>query len=444
MGLRVAVDLQGRPLRTGTGRVVSVGTAAVSPPVSTEWAGANSGLPWMFGGYSGLSNLEALATNPSGGKVRYLDVPQMFSPYPKSWNGWQQTMADALVQNTHHGYLTRSNNPSPAWSFAVGPFSLGHSSTRYQRLQAQWPSQIGTIAADRWINPTVPVGFTQNSTATMDQKIQMALDVYGYASIGHFDHLWALMWQGLKQYYLIPYGLSSKRLILRPWWEGDSTWHWDSAETDGEIRTQSFKVCKTTSDANTCKLCFQRFCDVARTELPGVQMHFNPLTNSGMTIDGTISVPLKIQDWINPSTWDIIGPDYYDSKSTIKPNAPGDANARQLYTDRWNSFVNDTGDNGTLAGLNTWLNYVRNTARAINPNVRFGVGEWGLWDDTSSTDSGDDFVFIEKMYEAFAANSDIMAYESYFNKLSRHLITKSPSTHPYSEAAFTAKYGTRT
>jgi beta-mannanase len=43
----------------------------------------------------------------------------------------------------------------------------------------------------------------------------------------------------------------------------------------------------------------------------------------------------------------------------------------------------------------------------------FAVPEWGLV--RSSGGGGDNPFFIQKMYEVFAANADILAYEAYYN-----------------------------
>jgi hypothetical protein len=46
---------------------------------------------------------------------------------------------------------------------------------------------------------------------------------------------------------------------------------------------------------------------------------------------------------------------------------------------------------------------------------KLGVGEWGVASCTSSGGGGDNALYIQEMYNTFAANRDVMGYEAYFD-----------------------------
>jgi hypothetical protein len=424
--------------RTSAGKV-SVTVTQASP----LWAGPNSKLPWHSGGWSRLADLRSLRTNPSNGKIRHLDMAELFFPQG-SWDRWGAFAASWISDYNGHTETLLANNGA-SMIIAIRPFSCGvatgnDASTWQSRTLATWPAK-GSIAKTAWISARIPVGYSPSITNPDTQKAQ-AMDVWQHAADGHFDHLWG---PGLTEWYdayIVPNNFQSRRIVLRPFWECDGSWVYGQTHS---LYEHSINCARNAADAVIIKAAMQRFADVARESIPGVFLHFNPLRGGGMPAG------LRINDFIDPATWDILGPDYYDIDDfggNTKPASASDPDARAIYEQRWNDQLNQTGANGGLKGLGTWISYIRNTALPINPNIRLGIGEWALWASTgpgSKPNGGDDnFVFIEKMYETFAANADIMAYEIYFNKHPYHHIGPSGSgtPHPMASAAYSAKYAT--
>ena len=50
------------------------------------------------------------------------------------------------------------------------------------------------------------------------------MDVWQHAADGHFDHLWDAGLRGMRQGYIVRYGLQDRRVVLRPFWESNGDW----------------------------------------------------------------------------------------------------------------------------------------------------------------------------------------------------------------------------
>lgn len=81
-------------------------------------------------------------------------------------------------------------------------------------------------------------------------------------------------------------------------------------------------------------------------------------------------------------------------------------------------------------GLVTWAEF------ADQHDKMFAVPEWGLsngWTSTNNCVDRDNPLFIENMMRFFDEHADILAYESYFNSASRHMLYP-PGQVPYNAA----------
>jgi hypothetical protein len=85
-------------------------------------------------------------------------------------------------------------------------------------------------------------------------------------------------------------------------------------------------------------------------------------------------------------------------------------------------------------GLQYWFNF------ASAHGKKFSVPEWGL-QPTASDGAGDDPAYISDMYNFFASNSGILAFESYFNDTGSSLY--GPDQYPNSAAEYAKLWGTQ-
>lgn len=132
--------------------------------------------------------------------------------------------------------------------------------------------------------------------------------------------------------------------------------------------------------------CFRRIVDAIRSTGPDVQIDWSINSNasqwpaSGNPYDA----------YPGDAYVDIIGMDVFDAFPAVHTEAEWDARCDEIF------------------GLCTMLAFARAHAK------RAAVGEWSV---TSCGDDpgGDNPFFVEKMFETFAANADVLAYESYFH-----------------------------
>lgn len=385
-----------------------------------DWEGPRSRLARYSGGYSDLTALEALRKNPANNRVRELDMAQQFGKYG-SWDTWGGSGAEWAGTSFHTWMVGRS---CPAMNIAIRVFSAAQDSavpvsSLLGRIPASWPAR-GSLPANAWVSPRVPVGY--RTGLTLAQQRAQAMDVWQHAADGHFDHLWDAGLRSMRTNYVVAYGLTDRRAVLRPFWESNGAFVYG---TNHAIYAATMSCGTTAADATIIKSATTRFCDVARDAWPGCLLHFCPLPG-GQTSQA-------ITSYIDPAVWDVIGPDYYDlGLQKGPPYSDGS------WDDRWTVQSNATGPGGGPKGIVRWVDYVRGTGR------RFGTGEWGVWPlGDSNYGGGDNPTFIRKMFQLFEANADIMAYEVYFNSASNHhRLALTGSDYPNASAAYREMWAT--
>jgi beta-glucanase (GH16 family) len=76
---------------------------------------------------------------------------------------------------------------------------------------------------------------------------------------------------------------------------------------------------------------------------------------------------------------------------------------------------------------------------------KLGVGEWGVASCSASNGGGDNPFYIQKMYDTFLANKDVMGYEAYFDNPDAGNVCSSlvhGSQNPQAAARYKALFGT--
>jgi hypothetical protein len=148
----------------------------------------------------------------------------------------------------------------------------------------------------------------------------------------------------------------------------------------------TFMYWHTDGDPTSFRNCFRQVAQSIRSTDPKVLIdwtfnaHASPVPSSGNPYDA----------YPGDDVVDIVGIDDYDHY----PPSTDEAG--------WDKQCNDV--NG-LCHLMTF-------ARAHGKKV--GVGEWGVT-SCSGDGGGDNPFYIQKMYDTFKANADVMGYEAYFN-----------------------------
>ncbi|MBX6390226.1 MAG: hypothetical protein IRZ08_14745 [Frankia sp.] len=184
--------------------------------------------------------------------------------------------------------------------------------------------------------------------------------------------------------------------IVRLAWEFNGDWFpWSVSKTDPA----------------TWKRCFQVVVSAIRSTDPQVR------------IDWTINAhsPNAFENYPGDAYVDIIGIDTYDHWPPSRDQAT------------WDQQCNHP------TGLCSVIRFARDHGK------QFSVPEWGLV-ATSDTGAGragqaggDNPFFIQKMYETFRANADVLAYEAYFNDSAPgnvHSSLINPTTHPNAAATY--------
>ncbi len=178
---------------------------------------------------------------------------------------------------------------------------------------------------------------------------------------GEYDQQWAAFGQTLVRN-------DRPDAIVRPGWELNGTWFWWAPR-----------------DTEVWKQCFRQVVTAIRSTAPHVQIdwnmtgHRNRMQNGGRVWDA----------YPGDDVVDIVSIDAYDSYPA--------STSQETFDDNCNS------DSGAC----TVSRFARQHSK------QFAVPEWGM--DHRKGGGGDNPYYIEKMYELFASNQDILAYEAYYS-----------------------------
>jgi hypothetical protein len=143
-------------------------------------------------------------------------------------------------------------------------------------------------------------------------------------------------------------------------------------------------------DIPNYKRCFQRLVGALKSTAPGIKIEW---TNGKK---GKLPVSV-LESYPGDSEVDVVGVHYYDNRPKLNSESA------------WAAMYNATINGGPL-GIGQWLKAA--TARG----KQLAVPEWGLWNLPGESRSvADDAVYIDQMHRFFRANSNNVAYESYFN-----------------------------
>ncbi|ONH55415.1 hypothetical protein CcI49_28210 [Frankia sp. CcI49] len=156
--------------------------------------------------------------------------------------------------------------------------------------------------------------------------------------------------------------------IVRPGWEFNGTWFW-----------------WTPHDTAVWKQCFRQVVTAIRSTAPDVRIDWNMTGHQNRLRNGDGVWGAYPGD----DVVDIVSIDAYDSYP---------ASTTQEAFDR-----NCTSDSGAC----TVARFAREHGK------QFAVPEWGM--DHRKGGGGDNPYYIEKMYDLFVVNRDILAYEAYYS-----------------------------
>ncbi|WP_084691955.1 glycoside hydrolase family 26 protein [Parafrankia elaeagni] len=138
-------------------------------------------------------------------------------------------------------------------------------------------------------------------------------------------------------------------------------------------------------DSGTWKACFTRAAAALRSTAPQVKIEWNMTAHRDTMVNGDG----VWEAYPGDDVVDIIGIDAYDSYPASV--------TQKLFDEQCNR----------PSGVCTVARFAREHGK------QFAVAEWGL--DRRSGGGGDNPFYIEKMYEFFLANQDILAYEAYYS-----------------------------
>jgi hypothetical protein len=190
---------------------------------------------------------------------------------------------------------------------------------------------------------------------------------------GDQDYVWRKIAQDLQA---SGYGDS----IIRIGWEPNSPSH---------------RWLATASTADHYRMGFRRVVQVMRAEAPGLKFDFN--INCGTGLEGSPDrlAPLTLL-YPGDDVVDLLGCDIYD---------------------RWSTHaIDDLQWRGVLRPLRSpGLQDIVDFARAHGKGA--AVPEWGLArNENGNNGGGDNPYYIQAMFGFFRANSDVLAYECYFDE----------------------------
>ncbi|MEX5631291.1 glycoside hydrolase family 26 protein [Parafrankia sp. FMc2] len=140
-------------------------------------------------------------------------------------------------------------------------------------------------------------------------------------------------------------------------------------------------------DSGTWKVCFTRAAAALRSTAPQVQIEWNMTAHRDTMVNGDG----VWEAYPGDDVVDIIGIDAYDSSPASM--------TQKIFNEQCNR----------PSGVCTVARFAREHGK------QFAVAEWGLDRRASAGGGGDNPFYIEKMYEFFLANRDILAYEAYYS-----------------------------
>ena len=163
---------------------------------------------------------------------------------------------------------------------------------------------------------------------------------------------------------------------------------------------------------------FQRLAEEARSRMPRVVIEWNPLRkgNEGAYFGDV---------WPGDGYVDIVSICHYDRMPSFDTQAIWDsyASRRNVKTKLVYNPKRRRNDILTLYdnpwGIETWAAFARDHGK------KFAVPEWALtngWTSTDNCKDRDNPLFIELMMKFFNDHADILAYESYFNSSTKHML----------------------
>lgn len=168
-------------------------------------------------------------------------------------------------------------------------------------------------------------------------------------------------------------------------------------------------------DAETWKTCFRNAVTAIRSTAPDVKIDWNMTHHRDTIPNGSASV------------WDLYPGDSYVDVVSIDAYDSYPASVTQ---ELWNRQCD------AMSGLCTVIDF------AAKHGKKFAVPEWGLVRSTGG--GGDNPFYIQKMFEAFAANAGNLAYEAYYNNAEENNVRSSltaPVLNPDAAATYLKYFG---
>ena len=172
--------------------------------------------------------------------------------------------------------------------------------------------------------------------------------------------------------------------------------HGDSIIRVGwEPNSRSHRWLATAGTADEYKAAYRRVVQIMRTEAPGLTFDFNLNCGTGLEGSSDRLAPLTML-YPGDDVVDFVGCDIYDRWST---------HAADDY--QWRNVLRPS--NGP--GLQDVIDFARARGKGAT------IPEWGLARrEGENNGGGDNPYYIRAMYEFFSANSDIIAFECYFDE----------------------------
>lgn len=164
------------------------------------------------------------------------------------------------------------------------------------------------------------------------------------------------------------------------------------------------------TDVGAWKQCFTRVVKAVRATAPGARFEWNMNAHGSQTSDGDAWASYPGDDVV-----DVVGIDPYD-------HYPSSSTAAEF----------DEQCQGS-EGLCTVMSFAREHGKKV------GVTEWGVAGGGGG--GGDNPLYIQKMFETFMANKDVMGYETYFNSADYGNALDSPRQNPKSADKYRELFG---
>jgi len=168
--------------------------------------------------------------------------------------------------------------------------------------------------------------------------------------------------------------------IIRLGWEGNGDFMYWSV-TDDDLRTGNWKAC------------WRRAAQAIKSTNPRAILEWTINGHGSATYGGHKPYDVYAHPNVYPGddVVDIVGTDSYDHYPPM--NKVG-----------WekHSVAENT-------GLCNTISFARRHGK------KFAVGEWGITARDPKNGGGDDTAYVQKMYDTFVANRDLLAYEGYYN-----------------------------